>query len=163
MPRLPAEQIHGSSVYQEVRSGSAAAAAQPLWGDPGKQKNTQDVCRTSLVMLSQQEAGLGHCRLRGFMCVWEEPAEISREWQGSAYTDTQHSCPSTGLGSRDWYPLDVILDRGFQPPRRTLNEMRKETAIEKSLQAKKKDVYIKCSFSFFLTSFLPRSQNPSNL
>lgn len=75
-------------------------------------------------MLSQQEAGLEHCRLRGFMCVWEEPAEISREWQGSAYTDTQHSCPSTGLSSRDWYPLDVILDRGFQPPRRTLNEIR---------------------------------------
>lgn len=36
-------------------------------------------------------------------------------------TLTQHSCPSTGLDSRDWYPQNVVLDRGFQPPRSTSN------------------------------------------
>lgn len=79
-------------------------------------KQTQDVCKSSLVMLSQQEAGLGHCRLRGFVCV-----RNSRVRQGTAYTDTQHSCPSTG--SRSWYPQSVILDGGFQPPRRSFNEV----------------------------------------
>lgn len=34
-------------------------------------------------------------------------------------TLTQHLCPSTGLDSRDWYPQNVVLDRGFQPPRST--------------------------------------------
>lgn len=102
--------------------------------------------------------------------MWEEQQGAvpwdSREGQGTAYTDTQHSCPSTELGSRDWYPQNVILDRGFQPPRRTFNGVRgrRQAAIVKSLQAGKKDVYIKCSFSFFLIfSFLAGAQNPSNL
>lgn len=91
----------------------AAAAAQPLWGAPGKhthkhtntQTNTQDVCRSSLVMLSQQKAGLGHCRLRGFVCV--RNSRVRQE-----LLTLTHSTPGTGTHRVLYWMEDFSLQQG---------------------------------------------------